>query len=152
MPVCPLVRRCPFEFLTRRWPDAVAAQPRVGAVADGDTRQALAGDVAALQLQPPLGTVHPVPLALAADLAKRQVGHPADAGLKHQCIGVAGLDLDVGDWAVPQDLQGLVDHQPFLVEPRSHQDAVTRPGRLYSRADAGEVAPLVGVHWMSSRS
>ena len=70
----------------------------------------MARDVAAFQLQAPLDDVHTEAILFAADLAKSQVGDPADVGLEQQHAGVAGLHCDVLDWAVPQYLQWLVDH------------------------------------------
>ena len=131
--------------------DGVAAQARVSSVVDTDAREALAGDVAAFQLQPTLRDVHGVPLALAASLAQGQVRDPADVGLEQHRIGAAGLDFDVGDRAVSEDLQRLVDHQALLVQPRPHQDAIPRPRRRDGLADRAEIPPLIGVHYVGRR-
>jgi hypothetical protein len=128
--------------------DAVVAQAWIGTAVNGDTCEGLAGDVAAFQLQATLGDVHAEPRARAADLAKGKVDDSTDVGLEHQRIEVMGLDLDVLDQAVAEDLQGLVYHHALSVQARPDQDAVTRLGRLDGRADSGEVSSLIGVNHM----
>ena len=129
--------------------DVVAAKPWVGAVTDRHARESLAADVAAFQFQPSLADVHPEPIA--AGLAQGQVRDPAYVGLEPHHVRIVGTDLDVGHRAVAKDLQGLVDHQRLVVQPRSHQDAVPGVRRVDRLADRGEVPPVKGVHHMGRR-
>ncbi len=60
--------------------DAVAAQARVSATVDDNTRQTLAGNIAFLQFQPPLRDVYGVPIP-ATHLPQGQVRHST-----HRCL------------------------------------------------------------------
>jgi hypothetical protein len=131
--------------------DGVAAQARVGAVMDGNACGAVAGDIAALQFQASLADVHGIPGHLAARLSQGQVGNPANVGAEHHHVGIAGVDLNVGDWAVAEDFQRLVDDQTLGVEAGPDQDAVAGSGRLDGLADGGEIGPVEGIDYMGRR-
>src|SRR5437868_1247428 len=65
--------------------DAVATESRVGPPVDRNTREALACDIASLQLKAALGDVHAIPLP-APDLAQRQIRHTAQRRLKQEGV------------------------------------------------------------------
>ena len=131
--------------------DLVAAQSRVRPVTDRDTGEALTADITALQVQAPLRDIHSEPVPLAAHLAQRQVRHPPDTRPEHQHSGAAGPDLDLGDRAIPYDLQRLVHHQAFLIQTRPHHNPVTRPRRLHRLAHRREITALPGIDYMCRR-
>ena len=91
-----------------------------------------------------LRDVHAIPFA-SAHLPQEEVGHSAHVGLEQNAV-LAGCLNDYFPWLpIPDNLQGLVYDETFIVQPGSDENPVSWIRSFNSRRDCYEVPP---VHWI----
>ena len=96
---------------------------------DRNAGEALAGDVAAFEIEPTLSDIDAIPVP-ATRLPQCQISDAGNVRLKRDGVFSVCLDHHLARFAVANDLDRLIDDDAFPVNPGTDQYAITWVGRL----------------------